>query len=456
MARRGKLKIIVNAALALVLAGVGAAVIFYYVHSRETVSAMQDALRALEMNDIDKAIALFAKVLAKDADNEMAVVKLAEIYDSQGNWPLSSYFWRNAYRLNNLNDEYESKFILSAQRGRDLKRLADYLENKRGGLELDEQILKAYCHLMQNPPKKGIELWNKLLKETPEAESRPYGQLIRWTHFVSDDTFDQVFKELDSLSKSDNEFIAQEALIALANTYAMARLQDKEEECLKLLTDRNFYVGAPRLGQLYSNRRKYVEAIDIFGRYLEKFTSDKMAIALGEILVFTSQHDKLSALAAKWSEKSGKSSIMAAYYLEALNALTRHDLEAMSASVRPIHGKINTPLAVFMNIYADVLSNNTVQLETDLRQFAKFPPFFDLRQRVHTLVVLYLQDRVKAGADAKDLLHLAETLQEVKFDSVEDTMPILISLIGKLQNNTLSEWDVKDALVKLPDNAVCG
>ncbi len=454
MTKRLKMKILVNAALGIVLLGVCAAVLFYYMHSRDTVAIMQEALKAAELNEHDKAIRLFGQVLAKDADNETAVVKLAEIYDRIGNWPYAGFYWLRAAKLNNLNENYPKKFLSSVMKGRFFARISTYLKNQRAPLSLDEQLLLDYCLLMDRHPEDGVALWKKILQESPEAGERPYGRLIRATNFAGDKTFDWLFKELDELSKSDNDFISQEAIIALSRANRMAGRFEEEEKNLKTIAERNFYIGTPLLGEFHSNHLRFAEAMEAFESYLGKYSSSSIAMVLGELYVFTSQHEKLGKLVAGWKGKSGKNNIKTAYYLEALDALAKHDLAAMTTFLKPIHGLVGTPLGTFMDLFADAQANDTMALESDLHRFAKLPPFFDMRQRTYALAVLYLQDRMKAGVPATELLRLAETLLNANLDS-EDSLPRLISLIGRLQNNSLTAKELADAMAMLPNDTTC-
>ncbi len=453
---RKRQRLLILILLALILLGVGASVVYFIVESREKVATMQSALDAYEKKDYVKAIRLFREVLSKDSDNEMAVSKLAEIYCIQEDWHMSSYYWQQACHLNNLNSEYEHNFINMSLRGRFFSRIVIlYTDSRHTKLNLDEKLVLAYCQLMARDPRNGIELWKKIVSENPNVVEKPYGKLIKTTHFAADQTFEQVFKSLDELIASKDANISQEALIALSNLNRRLRQYEDEEKNLKKVTELNFFIGAPMLGEFYSNQFKYMEAIDVFEKYLKKYSSNRIAMVLGELLLFTTQHEKLEKLAGSWKKKPGKNNISTAYYLSSVNALAKHDFNAMTAAYQPVHGYVNTVLSAFIAILVDTHTNDTYRLEDDLRWFQKFPPFFDFRTRVHTLVLLYLEDRIKAGTSAKDLLRLAEFLLNAKFTNDPNAVPMLISLIGRLQSNSLTENNLKTTLQKLPNDPTC-
>ena len=458
MEKNRRQRILILILLFLVLLGVGVSVAYYIVRARENVTTMQNALNAYENKDFDKAIELFNKVLSKDADNETAVVKLAEIYCAMGNWPKSSAYWMQACRLNNLNKDYERNFVNMAMRARAFGRVAAlYTDSRHKNLDLDEQLVLDFCQLMSNEPQKGIELWNKIIQENPKALERPYGKLIKVTHFAADQTFEWVFKELGELASAEDSNIAQEALIARANLNRRLRQYASELEDLTKLADINFFVGAPMLGEFYSNHLKFVEAIDVFEKYNQKYANSNIAIILSELLLFTNQNEKLEKLTKDWKRLSGKNNIMTAYYLESVYALAKKDFKAMATAYKPVQtqGQVNTVLAAFISILVDVHNNDTISLEKDLLRFQNFPPFLDFRKRVHSLVVLYLHDRVKAGMPAKELISLADALLNAKLTDDPTAMPILVSLIGKLQNFSLTEWELESNMKLLPDDPTC-
>ncbi len=451
-----KQQILILVVLGLVLLGVAVPVAYFIVRSREKVATMQSALEAYNKKDYDTAIERFSRVLARDEDNEMAVTKLAEIYGEKGNWPQSAYYWQQACRLNNLNADYEKNFVQMALRGRLFDRVATfYMDSRHKKLSLDEQLVLDFCLLMSNDPKNGIDLWKKILKENPKAVEMPYGRLIKVTHFAAEQTFEWVFAELDALIASGDVNIAQEALITLANVNRMVQRQDEEEVALKKLAELNFYVGMPMLGLFYSNHFKYVEAIDVFEKYNEKYASSHIALIWGELLLFTSQQEKLEKLAADWKKKGGKANLRAAYYLASLQALARQDLDALATAYQPIRGEVNTPLAAFLSCLVDVQLNDTHRLEDDLLRFQKVPPFMDLRQRVHALGVLYLQDRINAGVSPKELLRVTDILLNAKFSDDPDATPMLVNLVGRLQSHSLTEEKLDAGLLKLPDDPTC-
>lgn len=458
MEKNRRQRILILILLFLVLLGVGVSVAYYIVRARENVTAMQNALNAYENKDFDKAIELFNKVLSKDADNEAAVTKLAEIYCAIGNWPKSSAYWMQACRLNNLNNDYERNFVNMAMRARSFARVASlYTDSRHKNLDLDEQLVLDFCQLMSNEPQKGIELWNKIIQENPKALERPYGKLIKVTHFAADQTFEWVFKELGELASSEDANIAQEAIIARANLNRRLRQYASELEDLTKLADINFFVGAPMLGEFYSNHLKFVEAIDVFEKYNQKYVNSNIAIILSELLLFTNQNEKLEKLTKDWKRLSGKNNIMTAYYLESVYALAKKDFNALAKAYKPVQtqGQVNTVLAAFISILVDVHNNDTISLEKDLLHFQNFPPFLDFRTKIHTLVVLYLQDRIKAGVPAKELISLADALLNAKLTDDPTAMPILVSLIGKLQNFSLTDWELESNMKLLPNDPTC-
>lgn len=458
MKRDRRKRILILILLFLVLLGIGVPVAYYLVRTREHVKTMQSALDAYENKDYSKAIKLFNKVLQKDADNEMAVAKLAEIYCAIGNWPVSSAHWMRACRLNNLNKDYERNYVNMTMRSRVFSRVASlYTDPRHKNLNLDEQLVLTYSLLMSQKINDGIELWNTIVKENPQALDKPYGRLINISHFAAEQTFENAFKVLGELASSEDMIIAQEALIAQANLNKMVRQYASEEEDLQKLADLNFFVGAPLLGEFYSNHLKYAEAIDVFEKYTQKFPNSNIAIILGELLLFTNQHEKLEKLAKDWKRFSGKNNILAAYYLESVNALAKKDFNALATAYKPLQSQehVNTALAAFISILVDVHINDTPKLEKDLLHFQSFPPFFDLRTRAHALIVLYLHDRLKAGVPAKELIDLADALLKAKLSDDSSSLLMLVSMIGKLQTGLLTEWELASNMKLLPDDPTC-
>ncbi len=454
MAPKRKISIIIFVFLALVLILVVGSVVFFLGKSRHKVVTMQNALAALANGDRQTAINLFNQVLAKDPDNEAVTVKLAELHEETGNWPVSAHYWLRATRLNNLKPEYEQKAFEALLCARYFTRIVSVLGAKRSRND-EQELLFIYGLLMSGQQQKGIELWRKLLQNSPQVLESSLGRLIRVAHFSGERSFEWAFKEIEYLRQTGQPALKQEALIALASLNQLARQFETAESNLKELVKDNYYVGVPLLGEFYANHLKYPEAIDLIESYLQRFTDARLVPILGEMLVFTSQNDRLTALAERWRRKPGKNNMKVEYYLDTLIAFQRKDFEQMVKMYRPITGQIATPLSAFITVICDVQTNNSTQMASDLLQFAKYPPLFDLRSRMHFMVVLYLRDRVMAGATSEELSQLAEAILSAHLSDEEKAMAQIVAILAKLKKNTLTEGEVELALETLASNPIC-
>lgn len=451
-----KLRFLIFAFLALVLLLVVGGVAYFLVQSREHVDALRNAMAALEREENDTAIELFKQVLAKDPGNEAATVKLAELYERDGNWLQSSAFWLRAANLNNLKEEYAQQAIASLLRARAFRKIASTLEVRKNLTEdLDLQLLYIYSLLMSNQQRKGIELWEAIRKENPDATTRPWGRLIQVTHFAAELTFDGAYQELDALRQEDQPGLPQEALIAKANLCQLQRQFKDEEENLKTLAQENYFVGTPLLAEFYANHLEYPAAVDLLEEYIPKYSDARLVTLLGEMLVFTSQPERLAPVAEFWRTIPGQVNMKVSYYLDVLQAFLRKDFEQLAKLYPPVRDQIQTPLATFIALLCDAQLSDTARLERDLRAFAAYPPLFDLRDRAHVLILLYLQEQVQAGAPSQELARLAETLLAARLSDRESYTPTMVSLIAKLKNNTLTDAEVSQVLEEFANDPTC-
>lgn len=453
MVKKKKIKILILAGLVVLLLGIISAVAYFGARSHSHVQALHDGLEAFDNKDYDKAIIELSKVLKADKDNETATAKLGEIYEICNNWTLAAYYYLQATRLNTLESSYEQHFIYNVLRGRFFARVtAVYNDPKHKALTLEEQLLVVYATLMTGNVRVGIEKWQKLSTEHPEVAEMPYGKLIITTYFSRNETIETILSRLDELVKNENPCISQEALIALANVNGILKQYASQEENLKKVMEINYYVGAPMLGQFYSNHNLFPQAAEIFEQYLPKYKNTRIAMLLGEMYLYTSQTEKLKNMSKRWKRRRGKENITTAYFLDAIYAFANKDYASVREIFTPIRGVINTPLAAFMAIISDIQGNDTLSLENDLQAFVKFPPFLDFRQKVHAIVMLYIQERIQAGTDVKELAKIADILENANLSDEPDQRIATINLIGKFRDGSLTKKELDAYLDALPQD----
>ncbi len=444
--------------LAVVLLLTGGAMVYFLLQSRDRVVTMQNALEAVARGDDAEAIELLKAALDKDAGNETATVKLAELLEKKGDWSQSSFYWLKAAKLNTLKAEYLQKSFDNLLKARNFRKLTVVLQGRYPQVEemSDEvRLLHIYSLLMSNQQRKGIELWQKFTEAKPECVNLPLGHLIQVTHFSGNQSFEWAHQELTKLRHDPQNPISQEALIAIANLNRMRRQFADEEENLKTLVAENHFIGTPLLGEFYANHLLYPEAIDLIEPYLKEYPDGRLALILGEMLTLTNQPNRLSSLAADWKNLPGKDNLKISYYLDILQAFLRKDFEQMAKLHIPIAGQFQTPLAAFIALLCDMQTNETARMTRDLRRFAAYAPFFDLRERAHFLVVLYLQDRLKAGPPNEELAQLAEELLAAHLIDEENYTARIVATIAKLKNNTLTENDVDQILEDFAEDPTC-
>ena len=456
MTSKRKASIVIYVCLGLILALVGGGVFYYLFQSREKVATLKNALETAERGDRERAIELFSQALAKDPANEKATVKLAELVEETGNWALSSLYWQKAANLNTLKPEYEAKMFDNLLRARLFQKTATLLEAKLVKEATEEQrLIYIYSLLMSNQQQKGSKLWEEMLAENPMAVETAWGKLIRVKYFAENQTFEWAFQELAELQKDASSIIVQEALIVRANLNQMARQYKDEEEDLKTLLAENNYVGAPLLGEFYANHLMYSEAIDLLEPYLERYSDGHLALLLGEMMVFTKQQDRLANFAQTWRNTPGRNNLMVSYYLDTLQAFMKKDFDQMVRLFRPVADQLQTPLSTYIAMLCDVQTNNTTRLTRDLQRFAEYPPLFDLRNRAHNLVILYLQERVKSDTTNGELALLADAILAAHLSDQGIYTPRLIVIFEKLKNNTLTEGEMAQLLKDYSDDPIC-
>lgn len=248
----------------------------------------------------------------------------------------------------------------------------------------------------------------------------------------------QKLSALESHFKTDDAFLQQEIFAAQAELYLQSGKIDDAEKALLKAYQLNEFAFSPALGRFYANFRTFGKALAVFEKYLATYHDQAIAMQTAEIYCLLKQTDKIAELRKQYQADSGSGGMLCCYYFDALTALAKNDMASLKEFSTPLRNNINTPLAAFMFLCADVENGNLADLRQSYAGLLAQREYLDLQKRSDDLVENFLKSSLnKPAGNIVQQLELAKMLYRRKPTAFAAKFILLASRNGNVYDGRL-------------------
>ena len=379
------------------------------------------------------AEAQLLQVIAKDSDNENAYIMLGAISGKNRYYPEQVYYCYMAHRLNPLSEKNKSAYIESLCFARYFDRLENFL-SQQSDLSPREEDLLLYAACRNSNMSKYKRLYEK----------RQAGFSIAGLGmFLYDKSSVRI--KLEKLKKFpvDDPFLKQEILAAFVELYLDLNDPVNAGKALAQAHMLNPFAFAPALGRFYANFDSFGKALPVFEKHLEVYHDPEIAIQTAEIYCLLKQTGKIAKLREQYQTDTGNSGMLCCYYFDALTALAKNDMASLKELTVPLRKNINTPLADFIFLCADLQSDDPAAVTSSYKALIGRRSYLDLQSRADDMISNYLKHSLKnQSRKPETLLALAETLYQRK----PEPFTAKFILLQQMRRYTVNVSLLKDAL----------
>lgn len=445
-----KLKILIRVFLLFILLiGIGLFTLFSIRGCRK-VERFHNALAAYDAQDWPLAKRLLLNAIVEDNNNETAIVKLADIYHREGNWPAEAYCWERASSLNALEASYPvsrtNAWLMAGEYSRIYSDFSLKLKTKTE-LNDNEQLFYILSAVRTNRQKEAQEAWGKLIQKNASIKEKPLGQLLNFMFTLPSLKSEEILSELKQMSESDNKIVAHEALRMTSIHLRLTRAKPEQlEEVMKKAVQVNRFLGEPALAEFYVLSYRFNDAIPIYENYLESYKNIAFSISLAELYFFTNQKEKLAEL-SKSFQTGSKNTLQVGYYMDALLASMNDDMDAMVKAWDGTAGAFNSPLASLISLHVNIHKNRLQEVEKLATRFTGPISFLNINERALTMLHLYVQKLVSTD---KDFTSAAKIAQIIYKPQKPDLLLTRILLRDKFIRNLLDDTTLEAGLKTFP------
>ena len=374
--------------------------------------------------------------ICRDSNNEAAFAILGEIAKKRKCYPEQVYYCAMAYRLNPLSTENKEKYIESLCFARYFKRLEVLLSQNSSPGDKHCQLLLYAAGRNGNISKYKQQLSRRNAdNRIGELASLLFGH----THLNRQDKL----TTLDRYLKTADSFLKQEILVAQTELYLAEQDLKNAEKSLLQAYELNEYAFAPALGRFYASYRNLGRAVSVFEKHLAYYHDQSVAVQAAEIYCLLNKTDKIAKLRADYQADSGSRAMLCSYYFDALIALAKKEIAVLQNLLAPLRGNINTPLAAFMFLCADLQSGNLPEIMTSYEMLLAHRNYLNLQEQADNLLSGYLKTVfLKKNISREKLLQLATILYKRK----PDLFTAKFILLAQKKNDATNIVLLKDAL----------
>lgn len=381
------------------------------------------------------AEAQLLQLIRNDDDHEAAFIMLGEIAEKKQAYPEQVYYCYMAYRLNPLSAENKERYIKSLLFARWFDRLENFLY-QQSDLTGDQENILLYSAGRNG----NISKYKKLIEKQQDQYNITGLALL-----LTDDQ--PIEKKLEVLEKFPltNAFMKQEVTVAKAELYLSKGDISKSLKFLEEAYELNPFAFAPALGRFYANFRNFGKALDILEKHLETFHDPLVAIQTAEIYCLLKQTDNIAKLRTVFQSDSGSIAMHCCYYFDALTALAENNIPALKDLIVPLRESINTPLATFMFLCADIAEGNPAAIRTTYTALLAHRQYLDLQTQADNMISDYLKNSfAKRDKADEQLLPLAQQLHKRK----PEAFTAKLILLAQKKRNSINLHLLNDALSK--------
>ena len=150
---------------------------FLIIRSYRDVEYFKQALQEYQLGETQKAKEHMRNVIRNDWNNELAIVTLAEWFDTDKEWNYSAWLWLRAASLNAFKPEYLKNAQQAFFRCRAFKEAFSAFEQKKHPLDNSETLQYAYAALSIGENKRAQELLDTV--ESEKLLQSPLGRLLQ-------------------------------------------------------------------------------------------------------------------------------------------------------------------------------------------------------------------------------------------------------------------------------------
>ena len=422
----------------LILAGCISMTAFLLFSNVRNVRLFQQAQSNFQRGDdasLDLAETQLLQLIAKDSNNESAFSMLGEIAGKRKFYPEQVYYCAMAYRLNPLSSENKEKYIDSLCSARYFDRLEVLLSQDSSLSDKHRQLLLYAAGHNGNINKYKQQLSRR------DADNR-IGELALLLFVHKHLTVEQKLSALERFNDPDG-FLKQEILAAQTELYLAIQDIDRAEKSLVEAYEQNNYAFAPALGRFYAQYRNFGKALDVFEKHLEVYHDPEIAIQTAEIYCLLKQTGKIAKLREQYQTDTGNSGMLCCYYFDALTALAKNDMASLKELTVPLRKNINTPLADFIFLCADLQSDDPAAVTSSYKALIGRRSYLDLQSRADDMISNYLKHSLKNQSRKQEtLLALAEILYQRK----PEPFAAKFILLQQMRRYTVNVSLLKDAL----------
>lgn len=429
--KTGKFRVIsIISAMLILLASIGLS-LFLLFSNYQNIRLFKQAQNNFSRGDAESlalAEVQLLQVIRKDQDNEAAYIMLGEIAGKRKVYTEQVYYCYMAHRLNPLSSENKAQYIRSLCFARYFERLENFLAQ--------QQDIPADGILIYAAGRNGNINKYKNIK----SAGKPFAELALLLFSGENRTVEQKLEALKKFSAED-AFLQQEILAAQAELYLSNRDFDNAEKVLKQAYELNSLAFAPALGRFYANVRTFGKALEVLEKYLASYHDPVVAMQTAEIYCLLNQTGKIAKLRTSYQADTGNIAMLCCYYFDALIALAKKDTASLKELVVPLRKNVNTPLAAFMFLAADLQGNDLAAVREGYSELLAHRKYLDLQTRADDMVSDYLK-RTLNTANAEQLLPLAELLYKRK----PEVFTAKLILLAQKKRNAVNPALLKEAL----------
>ena len=384
--------ILIGVASVILLGSIGLSAFLCY-SNYQNVQLFRSAENNFAKGDADSlenAEAQLKALIAHDSDHERAFVLLGKIAARKKNVPEQLHYSFQAHKLNPLSAENEKAYIESLIYAREFQRLETFLAHKS---ELTEELSGLLLYAAgQNGNMGKYEFKQKFGKDNLMADLALL--LYKHKHLGAKQKLALLKSFMEKRASTD--FHKQEIAAAQAHICLLVNDVEGAEKYLFQAYKLNEFAFAPPMGRFYANYRSLGKGSAVFEKYLNHYHDPAVVLQYAELCCLLKKRDKLADLKLQYQEDTGENAMLLYYYLEVLEHFSAGNLKALRQYLIPLQKVINTPLASFIYLCAELDSGSTAGVLKYYNALIEHRTYLDLQLRADQLVLDFIKGELSS------------------------------------------------------------
>ena len=382
------------------------------------------------------------QLVSNDSDNERAFILLGKIAAMKKVYPEQLYYTFKAHQLNPLSDENEQAYIESLLFAREFPRLENFLSRKR------ELAKERVIFLLYAAGKNGT--FNKYSRYHKQLQnnSSTLAKLTEMLFFAKNPPDENKLLALKKQSAND-KFIQQEISAALVDVYLQKNNFDLAEKQLQEACQLNEYAFSVALGRFYANFRSLGKAVEIFEKYLDFYHDPMVSLQYAELCCLLKKRDKISEIRRHYQTDAGERAMLLCYYLEVLDKFAANDIKSLRPYLVPLQKSVNTPLATFIYLNAELDNSNLSGIFKYYNQLILLGNYLDLQLRSDELVLNFIKSNLQTPL-SKEVLF--QTLADKVYWRKPDVLAGKFLLLSSRNKSNFNLLLLNDLLNRFPND----